>query len=101
MGVVGRTRIIFGSSKISFPDILVAPGYVAWRIIQVIVCDAKTIAEALPISLTMQSFPDKIFFPLFVVILINRLVHITYLISKGNHLFKHLLPAHAITLNKP
>ena len=91
MGVVGRTRIIFGSSKISFPDIVVAPGYVAWRIIQMIVSDAKTIAEALTVSDAMKGFTDKIFFPLFVVILINRLLHIACLISKCHQLFKHFV----------
>jgi hypothetical protein len=68
MGVVGRTRTIFDSIKIGLPNILVTPGYVARRIIQVIVSDAEVIAETLSISDAMQGFPNEIFLPLLVIL---------------------------------
>ena len=78
-----------GSLKISFPDIVVAPGYVTRCIVQVIVSDAKMIAKTLTISLAVQGFPDEISAPLLVIVCGDWINDPPCLIRQNYYLFKH------------
>ena len=89
------------SRKIGVPDVFVTPGYVSGCVVQVIVCDAKVIAETLTISDAMQGFPDVVVSPLFIIVCGDWINDPPCLIRQNYYLFKHLLTTHNMTLVNP